>query len=154
MLSFLYGHDEEIAKFVATFAQSSPGNIGRCKAIGIIDEAGRLIAGLVYFNYDPHAEIIEMGVAATERRWANRTVLKRMFEYPFIECGCQMIVARVRADDERTLHMLARLNFSLTIIPRMYGRDENGVIATLTDDQWLDSDTSKILYRDVKREAA
>ena len=38
----------------------------------------------------------------------------------------------------------------------MYGRSEDGVLCTLTDDQWLDSKMSKRLYRDVrkKREAA
>ena len=48
------------------------------------------------------------------------------------------------------------MNFNLTYVPRMYGRDEDGVLCTLTDDQWLDSAVSRRIYRDVrrKREAA
>jgi RimJ/RimL family protein N-acetyltransferase len=156
MLSFLYGHDEEIVKFVAAFTRNAGGSntVGprSCKSIGIVDEDGRLIAGFIYFNYDNDAGVIELGLAAINRRWANRTVYRRLFEYPFIECGCQMLVARVRSDNEPVLSMLARLNFNLTLIPRMYGRDEDGVLCTLTDDQWLDSDVSKKIYRDARRE--
>ena len=154
MLRFMYGEDRAVADFVATFARSLGGDIMRCKGIGIVDEEGKLIGGIVYFNYDPRAEIIEIGAAVTSRRAINRSIWKRMFEYPFIECGCQMVVARVRADDERVLAQLARLNFNLTLIPRMYGREADGVIGTLTDDQWLDSNLARRVYRDVKKEAA
>jgi len=151
MLNFVYDHGEEIARFVAQFAPPSGGGYGRCKTIGVIDQDGKLIAGLVYFNYDPGAAVIEFGAAAVDRRWFNRVTYRRMFEYPFIECGCQMLFGRVRADNELLLSQLARLNFNLTYMPRMYGRDEDGVICTLTDDQWLDTALAKRVYRDVRR---
>lgn len=151
MLTFIYNQDEAVLRFVSQF-HGMPNMmwIDKCKTIGIIDEEGKLITGITYFNFDPTAEIIEMGLVSISRRWANRTVYKRMFEYPFIECGCQMLYTRVRADNEYLLGMMARLNFNLTLIPRMYGRDEDGVIGTLTDDQWLDNSMSRKLYRDVK----
>ena len=123
---------------------------GRRKTIGVIDEEGRLIAGLIYFNYDPNAASIEYGGASIDPRWLSRTTIRRMFEYPFVECGCQILITRVRAENERLLSQLARLNFNLTYMPRMYGRSEDGVICTLTDDQWLDSALSKRIYRDVR----
>jgi hypothetical protein len=43
------------------------------------------------------------------------------------------------------------MNFNLTMVPRMYGRSEDGVLCTLTDDQWLDSRLSKSIYRNVRR---
>ena len=52
MLEFVYGHDEEIARFVARSVPTGT-DFGRCKTIGVIDADGKLIAGLVYFNYDP-----------------------------------------------------------------------------------------------------
>jgi len=151
MLEFVYDHDKEISQFVAQFAPPSGGGFGRCKTIGVIDGEGRLIAGIVYFNYDPNAAVIEFGAAAIEPCWFNRMTHRRMFEYPFIQCGCQMLFARVRANNELLLSQLARLNFNLTAVPRMYGRDEDGVLCTLTDDQWLDSALSKRIYRDVRR---
>jgi hypothetical protein len=155
MLSFIYNHDAVVAKFIADFNNRSLGDYGRCKTIGVIDEEGKLIGGFVYYNYDPEAGVIELGVATTHPKRINRTIIRRMFEYPFIEAGCQMLVVRSRADREDQLSLLARFNFNLTLIPRMYGRNEDGVIGTLTDDQWLDSKFSRHLYRDAqKREAA
>ena len=156
MLEFVYDHDDEVAQFVAQLAPPAGGGFGRRKTIGIIDDGGRLIAGLVYFNYDPKAAVIEMGAAAITPRWFTRAVYRRMFEYPFLECGCQMVFTRVRADNEALLSQFARLNFNLTAVPRMYGRSEDGVLCTLTDDQWLDSALSRWIYRDAigKKEAA
>jgi hypothetical protein len=47
------------------------------------------------------------------------------------------------------------MNFNLTLVPRWFGRNDDGVLATLTDDQWLDCKIAKWIYRDVqKKEAA
>ena len=151
MIEFIYDHDEDITQFVAQLAPPIGGAFGRCKTIGVIDGEGKLIAGLIYFNYDPTAEVIELGMASTSPRWFTRATFRRMFEYPFVECGCQMLYARVRAENERLLSELARLNFNLTMVPRMYGRSEDGVLCTYTDDQWLDSRLSSRIYRDVRR---
>lgn len=150
-MNFVYGHDEEIAKFVAQFDPRGRRAFVNCKAIGVVDD-DKLIAGIVYFNFDEEAGVIEFGLAAIDRRWFNRTTFRRMFEYPFIECGCQMLYTRVRADNEYLLSQMARLNFSLTLIPRMYGRDADGVIGTLTDDQWLDSNLAQRVYRKVAKQ--
>ena len=151
MFEFVYDQDETVAQFVAQFMPSTGNGYGRCKTIGVIDDGGNLIAGLVYFNYDPNAAVIETAVASIDRRWLNRATYRRMFEYPFIECGCQMIYGRVRADNEPWLAQLAKMNFNFTYVPRMYGRGDDGVLCTLTDDQWLDSAVSKRIYRDVRR---
>jgi hypothetical protein len=154
MLSFVYGHDEEIAKFVATFGPTGS-DFGRCKTIGVINDEGNLIAGLVYFNYSPDAATLEFGAAAIDRRWFSRDTYRRMFAYPFVICGCQMLRGWVRADNEHLLSQLARINFNLTLVPRHYGRSEDGVLCTLTDDQWLDCKLSRRVYRDIdKMEAA
>ena len=152
-MDFVYGHDEEIARFVATFShgQLAVENFGRCKTIGIIDEKGKLIAGVTYFNYDPRAQTIEFGAASVTPHWFNRATYRRIFEYPFLEAGCQMLWARIRADNEYLLGQLARINFNLTLVPRMYGRGDDGVLCTLTDDQWLDCSVAKRIYRDVKK---
>lgn len=151
MIEFIYNHDNEVAQFIKQ-TSSPAGSFGRCKTIGVIDGEGRLIAGLVYFNYDPDAETMEMGARAITPHWFTRTTYRRMFEYPFVECGCQMLYARIPAENEYLLSQFARMNFNLTMVPRLYGRSEDGVLCTLTDDQWLDSGLAKRIYRDVRRE--
>lgn len=153
-MQFLYGQDHAVTSFVAQVMERDVRSFGRFKAIGVLDDEQRLIGGAVYYNYDPQASVIEGAIAAIDKRFFNREAFRRMLEYVFITAGCQMLFARVRSDNEHLLAQLARLNFSFTLIPRMYGRGEDGVIATLTDDQWLDSKLARRVYRDVKKEAA
>ena len=64
MLDYVYNYDELVARFVAMLIPHCRRGFGRCKTIGVIDDAGQLIAGLVYHNYDPEAGIIEISGAA------------------------------------------------------------------------------------------
>jgi RimJ/RimL family protein N-acetyltransferase len=153
MIEFVYGHDKEVTQFMAQLIPSGD-DISRCKTIGVVDQDGSLIAGMSYFNYDPDAGTMEWGVASTTPRWLSRTTYRRMFEYPFIECGCQMLRTYARIDNERILSLLARMNFNFTIVPRWFGRAEDGVLCTLTDDQWLDGRIAKWIYRDVRNKEA
>jgi hypothetical protein len=153
-MQFVDGHEDVIADFISAFNTSDDRraiNLGNCSTIGVLNDAGLLVAGIVYHNYDPDAGVIEVTLGATDRRWVTRATLRRGFEFPFIKCNCQMIYTRVRADNEYLLSMLARLGFNFTLIPRMYGRGEDGVVATLTDDQWLDSAITKRIYRAMKQ---
>ena len=130
MLNFVYGHDAEIGEFVNQFSGRGNVGFGRCKTIGVIDGEGKLIARMVACNYDETSGVIEFGRAAIDRRWLNRTTYRRMFEYPFIECGCQLLYTRVRADNEYLLSQMARLNFELDTDPahvraRRRWRDRN-----------------------------
>ena len=153
MIEFVYGKDEQVTQFIATFAhgQLAAADFEHCKTIGVTDGDGNLIAGVVYFNFKPWCGTIEIGAASTTSRWFNRATYKRIFEYPFIECGCQMVRAYIRADNERLLSQFARMNFDLIMLPRHYGQADDGVLCTLTDDQWLDCRIARRLYRDVRK---
>lgn len=77
-----------------------------------------------------------MSVAATSPRWLNRVVLDALFRYPFVTVGCQMALMRVSARNTRLIRQLDALALRRLPIPRLYGRDEDGIIFTLTDDDW------------------
>lgn len=136
-MDYLYNQDEAVADFVRQLIPSVRARgFSKCKTIGIID-GGLLIAGLVYHNYDPDAEIIEIsGAALPGEYWMTRETLKRMYQYPFLGCRCQMVINRVPAEDERQLRMLAAFGYSLILVPRGLGRDKDLVIATLTREEW------------------
>ena len=136
-MDYVYGHDAIVAKFVADLIPSVRGRgFGKCATIGIVD-GGMLIAGLVYHNYDPDAEIIEIsGAALPGEPWMTRETLKRMYQYPFFGCHCQMVINRVPAEDERQLRMLAVFGYSLIKVPRGLGRGKDLVLATLTREDW------------------
>ena len=135
--AYVYGYDGVVSAFVARLIPHCARGFGfNIKTIGIVDE-GDLVAGIVYHNWEPEAGIIEISAAALPHEpWLSRETLKRMFQYPFLECKCQMVVQRIQADDERQQFMMARFGYTLVKVPRMYGRGRDGVIGLLTDDAW------------------
>jgi hypothetical protein len=132
----LFDHDEAVAKFVASLIPGMERGFSANKAIGIINGDGTLVAGLVYHNWEPEAGIIEISGAAIDSRWMTRPILQLMYDYPFLTCGCQMIVQRNSARNEHLNRQLRRWGYDEFRIPRMKGRDEDGIVFTLTDDQW------------------
>lgn len=152
-MEFVYDRREEILDFGSSLygPHGVPGDREKCKTIGIVDLDGKLIAGFIYFNYDDRAETIEFGVASSTPRWLTPITYRRLFEYPFVECGCQMLMARVRSYNYSSLNVMARMNFNFTMVPRLFGRSEDGVLCTLTDDQWLDCAITKRVYREMRQ---
>ena len=150
MLRYVYDQDLLVADFVAR-AKIASGHTKRAgfpdknlRAIGIIDERNELIAGIVYFNYNPEAGTIEMSVEALpKQRWLTPTTLGVMFQYPFVHCGCQMLITKTMARSTHVLRMLAAMNFALIRIPRAGGRNEDGVLALLTVEDWMASRFTK-----------
>jgi RimJ/RimL family protein N-acetyltransferase len=132
----LYGHDEAVAVFVSQLLFGDDRGFGNCRAIGVVDSDGKLIGGVVYHNWQQESGTIEMSSAATTPRWLNRIVLDAIFRYPFEIVGCQMALMRVSARNTRLHRQFNALALRRLTIPRLYGRNEDGIIFTLTDDDW------------------
>lgn len=136
-MRLLYGHDEAVARFVADRLEDDPVAIfGNCRAIGVIDEGGLLVAGVVYHNWWPDAQTIELSSAASTPKWLTRANLSRIYGYAFDVAGAQMIVARTSAVNSRVHKLLSRSGFEGITIPRLYGRNEDGVLWTLTEEAY------------------
>lgn len=110
-------------------------DFGNCQGFAVFED-GELIAGMVYHNYEPDAGVIEISGAGTSKRWLTRETLRKMFAYPFEECGCQAVVMRVDPDDAALRRMLTAYGFELYVIPRLRGRDKDENVFVLTDDAW------------------
>ena len=153
-LTYIWGQDQAVAGFVARsklasgFSQRAEFTDSNLKAVGIADANGQLIAGIVYFNYNPEAGTIEMSAEALPRQsWLTLPTLAVMFWYPFVHCGCQMLMTRTSARSLHVQRMLGAMNFSLIRIPRAGGRDEDGILGLLTYEDWLASKFCKRLRR-------
>jgi len=139
MLDYVYGHDLVVGKFVAELIPHCGGrDFGpAARTIAMIDEHGGLIAGLVYHNYDPEAGLIEIsGACLPGANWLVRETIRRMYQYPFHVCNCQMVVQRTPASDERLLRQLAAYDYMFVKVPRMFGRGKDGVLCLLTVEAW------------------
>ena len=135
MAKLLYGHDAAVASFVSHLLFGDNRGFGNCRAIGSIDADGKLIGGVVFHGWQPEAGTIELSSAATTPRWLSPVVLDAIFRYPFA-VGCQMLLMRVSAKNTRLIRQLDALALRRLPIPRLYGRDEDGILYTMTDDDW------------------
>ena len=129
--------NEAIGNWVSFQIWRRPHSFGGFSSMGVMRD-GRPIGGIVFHNWDPDAQVIEMSGAATDRKWLSRSVLGAMFGYPFDQLGCQLVAMQVSAAERQShLHrMLKVYGFKETRIPRLGGRDEDKFIFTLTDDDW------------------
>lgn len=88
--TLLYGADKQVAEFVMSRIPGARGRgFGDFTAIGIARE-GRPIGGVVFHNYVGH--LIEMSAAFDDPRWCTRATLRTLFEYPFKQLNCVVMV--------------------------------------------------------------
>jgi RimJ/RimL family protein N-acetyltransferase len=137
MLDYVYGYNEIVSQFVAGLIPHCRRGFGpNAVAMGVV-KGDRLIAGIVYHNYDPEAGIIEISGAAIPRsNWITRETLRRMYQYPFLQLDCQMIAQRNPIENESLLRILAAYDYDFIKVPRMFGREKDGVLCLLTREAW------------------
>lgn len=135
-MKLLFGHSDAVERFVAGLIPRCADGFGPCQAIGVIDNDGKLIAGWVWHGWDPSAETMEFSGASINPHWMTQDILHKLFAYAFDEVGCQMVLTRNSEGNKRLHRQLARYGFARWDVPRLFGRGENGVFWTLTDDAW------------------
>lgn len=136
MLEYVYENSEAVAWAVARMIpHCRERGFGKCKAIGVL-EHGRLIAGIVYNNWNVEAETIEISAASISPRWLTRETIRRMYEYPFEQLNAQAVVQHTPADNEALLYQLARGGYTFEPQTRYFGRYRDGVYCLLTRETW------------------
>lgn len=81
-------------------------------AIGLIDENGSILAGIVYENYRGHD--IHIHIAAVPgSQWLNREFLTEGFRYPFLYLGVDRITGLVPASNKDAQRFDEHLGFKL-----------------------------------------
>lgn len=131
-----------LGDFVSVHLWKEAGRFDRFSSFGVFHD-GRLIAGLLWHNWQPEAGVIELSAAAIDRRWLTRQALRTMFDVPFRGWGCQLAVLRVSPRNAWMLHIARRFGFKEYRVPRLRGRTEDEIIFTFTDDQWASHPLSR-----------
>ena len=126
--------DKRVAGWVAQQLGFERG-FGKAQALGVVHK-DTLVAGLVFHNWEPEHGTIEVSGAATDRRWMTRKVMNTALNYVFDEVGCQMVIARQDIGNLSPRKAWLGLGASEYVIPRLRGKNTDGTIITLTDDQW------------------
>lgn len=134
-MRLVIGQDRIVAKLVSSLITFEPGDFAESTAIGV-DRDGRLIGGFVFTNWSPEAGVIEVSFGGIEPHWLSRQVLYGVFSYAFDQIGCQMVCSRTPASLKSAARIAKAYGFKQVTVPRLFGRHEDGIISTLTVEDW------------------
>lgn len=134
----LADHDEMVAEWVqkriAHFTID-----GAYSAIGLVNEQGHLLAGVVYEQYtgiDVHVHI----AAVPGKRWISRFWLGEVFRYPFVQLGVHRMTGLVPAKNKAAQAFDEHLGFKLEgrLREKLPGGDDLLVYGMLKEEcRWL-----------------
>ena len=131
----VWGLDAAVAAFVAERLEA-PRGFGECRGLAVINATRRMVAGLVFHNWEPVAGVIEVSAAADDPAWATRDVLRTAFGYAFGTAGCQLVVARTHENNGRVRRLWRSFGADEYVIPRLRGRTASEAIMTVTQEAW------------------
>lgn len=109
MSRMLFGQDATVADWVAERIPHVDGAFRDCAAIGVADEAGRILGGVVYHDY--RGNDVQMSLAGTPG-WLSRSALTVFFRYPFAQLGCDRVTCFVPARNIRTRAFCEKFGFT------------------------------------------
>lgn len=134
-MRLVIGQDAIVSRFVSSLIPFEAGEFGECATVGV-DRGGHLVGGFVFNNWSPDAAVIEVSFAGIDKHWLTRQVLFAAFAYPFNQLGCQMVCSRTPASLKRAARIARAYGFRQVTVPRLFGRDEDGILSTLTVEDW------------------
>lgn len=129
---------KEVAAFVAHGLGYSTG-FGNSKGLGYANETEGIVAGVVYHNWNPASQVIEISAYSSRRNWLNKSRLRAVFSYPFDQLNCRMCIARISEKNTRTLRIWRVLGADFHTIPDLRADGEAEVVAVLRRAKWKNS---------------
>ena len=124
-----------LSRFVAHAIGGPDRDFGESVSMGVF-HGHKLIAAVVFHNWEPRAGVIELSAASVSKLWLTRPVFRQMFGYCFDRAGCQLAVLRVAAGNLPMRRIAKAYGFDEYILPRLRGRDKDEAVLLLTDDKW------------------
>ena len=132
----VWGADEAVCDFVGRLTGCT---FKDARGLAVMNAAGEMVAGIVFSDWNPKAGTICLSAAATDSKWAARSVLEELFGYAFRSCGCQAAIARTSPENHPVRRLMKAFGASEHILPHLRGRGASEAILILTSDQWAES---------------
>ena len=128
----LYDRDKEVADWVAERipdVAEAYNNFGDCKAIGVLSDRRRIICGVVFHDYAPIAETMQLSIAASNPMWARKETIKRLLSYPFEQLNIFKCWIAIPHDNLMSLRMTDHIGFKHEAIMRhQFGKGRHAVL--------------------------
>lgn len=108
---------------------------GPSENLGVIDNTGRIVAGVIYHNYRDVS--IEETTAAESPKWCLPGIVRELLAYPFRQLGVQRITALITEDNARSIKVTEGLGFIREGVLRSAASNgRNVVVLGMTDDDY------------------
>lgn len=147
-MRLLYGHSDEVAlwvglriPYVARRLQRDPASLpfGPCQAIGVINAAGELVAGVVYHGYDPDCPSVEMSFASSTPKWLTKNLICALLIYPFQSLGCKRVTGVTPQSATSARRFLDHFGFKREGCIRFGFGDQHAIVSGLLAKEWARS---------------
>jgi RimJ/RimL family protein N-acetyltransferase len=122
-------------------------DFGKFQAIGVMVD-DKPVAGVVYSNYRQleHGADCCITIAASNPIWCQRSTLRYLFEYPFLELNCSRMTALIKEGNEKSIKLCAGLGFKREgVMQRGFDGRSNAILYGMRRDQckWLKPEDRK-----------
>lgn len=108
----LFGHDAQVADWVARTLPDHDGFAPDVTALGVFDAAGsRVLAGVVYHDYRPTQQTCSMTIASESPMFATRGTIRAMLSVPFEQYGVFKVWVTTRGDNAKAQRFLKKVGF-------------------------------------------
>jgi RimJ/RimL family protein N-acetyltransferase len=146
-MKLLYGHSAEVAAWVGwripvikRHLERDPASepFGPAQAIGVLDNQNQLVAGVVFHNWNPDFQTVELSFAADTAKWLNRTVIQAMMTYAFDTLGCCRINATTPKTARDARRFIQKFGFRREgVATDGFGPGQDVIISRLLKREWL-----------------
>lgn len=152
-MKLLYGHAEEVAAWVGwripLVAKQLARNpaaepFGPSYAIGVLDKTNTLVAGVVYHNWNPDCQTMELSFAADTSRWLTRNLIRELLSYAFEVNGVNRVHSLTPKSYADARRFLEKFGFKREgVATDGFGPGEHAIISRLLKREWLETKWAK-----------
>jgi len=128
----MYGQDKIVSEWVASIIPDvaiAGGGFKNCTAIGVYSDEVGMMAGVVYSDYYPAFETIQLSIAAVNPMWARREIITALLSYPFEQLNVFKCWVTIPLDNQASLEMTEHVGFRQeAILKHQFGKNRHAVI--------------------------
>lgn len=132
-MRLVLGHDKQVAKWVAKRIPFSNAGFGDTPiGIGVVDQDGYEMAGVVFHDYHPEFATMAVSIAAATPRWATRRLIAKILTYPFEQSNVNKLWSAVSLSNERSLRFAYGIGFvKEATLANHFGKDHAVILRML-----------------------
>ena len=122
----LYGASEQVCLWVAERIKDVLSDFEKAQGIGVLDDTGRLMCGVVYNDYRPEYGTMQLSIASSNPMWARKETIIQLLAYPFIDLKIYKCWITIASDNLKSLSLTKHIGFKQEAILRhQFGKDRH-----------------------------